>query len=217
MENFNSYIRRWWALLTLLLLAAVPASAQERAVDGVVCDAAGVPLTGVTVIVKENSAVGTITSSEGRFRLNVADNATLVFSYVGYATVERKVLAGESFMRITLQDDSKLVDEIVVVGYGTKRKGGVSAAVSSINSDDIVRSTSSTTAGAIVGKIAGITARQKSGEPGASANLQIRNMGAPLYVIDGIMTDAGSFNNLDINDIENISVLKEKWPKNKKH
>ena len=209
MENFNSYIRRWWALLTLLLLAAVPASAQERVVDGVVCDAAGVPLTGVTVIVKENSAVGTITSSEGRFRLNVADNATLVFSYVGYTTVERKVLAGESFMRITLQDDSKLVDEIVVVGYGTKRKGGVSAAVSSINSDDIVRSTSSTTAGAIVGKIAGITARQKSGEPGASANLQIRNMGAPLYVIDGIMTDAGSFNNLDINDIENISVLKD--------
>ena len=118
-------------------------------------------------------------------------------------------MTNDRFLQITMREDAELLEEVVVVGYGTKRKGGVSAAVSSVDSKDITRSTSTTASGAIVGKVAGITARQKTGEPGGSPNIQIRNLGAPLYVIDGIMTDSGSFNNLDINDIENISVLKD--------
>lgn len=213
MDYFNSCTRqvyaRWCMFLTFLLLSIVPLLAQQRTVSGLVCDVNGEPLIGVNVVAKGVNGIGTITDFEGKFHLKVDDNVTLVFSYIGYSSLERKVAKNETNLRITLKDDSELLDEVVVVGYGTKRKGGVSAAVSSVNSADIARSTATTTSGAIVGKVAGITARQKSGEPGASANIQIRNMGAPLYVIDGIMTDSGSFNNLDINDIENISVLKD--------
>lgn len=213
MDYFNSHTRqansRWCMFLTFLLLSIVPLLAQQREITGLVCDPNGEPLIGVNVIAKGGSGVGTITDFEGKFRLKVENEATLVFSYIGYTSLEKKLTKNESFLRITMKEDAELLDEVVVVGYGTKRKGGVSAAVSSVNSDDIARSTSTTTAGAIVGKVAGITSRQKSGEPGASANIQIRNMGDPLYVIDGIMTDSGSFNNLDINDIENISILKD--------
>lgn len=213
MDYLNSHTRqatsRWCMFLTFLLLSIIPLLAQQREITGLICDPNGEPLIGVNVIAKGGNGVGTITDFEGKFRLKIDNDATLTFSYIGYTSLEKKITKNDSFLRITLKEDSEILDEVVVVGYGTKRKGGVSAAVSSVDSKDITRSTSTTASGAIVGKVAGITARQKSGEPGGSPNIQIRNMGAPLYVIDGIMTDSGSFNNLDINDIENISVLKD--------
>lgn len=196
-------------LAILLLVAAVPTWAQQREVSGLVNDTNGEPLIGVNVTVKGNSATGTITDIDGKFQLKVDDGVTLVFSYIGYTTQEKKVDASTGYLEVTLKEDSEQLEEVVVVGYGTRRKGGISAAVSAIDSEDIARTSSTTTSGAIVGKVAGITARQKTGEPGGSPNIQIRNLGAPLYVIDGIMTDAGAFNNLDVNDIENISVLKD--------
>lgn len=213
MDYLNSHTRqatfRWCMFLTFLLLSIVPLLAQQREITGLVCDPNGEPLIGVNVIAKGGNGVGTISDMDGKFRLKVENDATLVFSYIGYTSLEKKITKNDSFLRITLKEDSELLEEVVVVGYGTKRKGGVSAAVSSINSEEIVRSTSTNTSGAIVGKLAGITARQKSGVPGTGTNIQIRNLGTPLYVIDGIMTDEGSFNNLDVNDIGNISILKD--------
>lgn len=206
---FMSLQRIRWCLLLISLLFLIPLGAQERDISGVVCDANGEPLIGVNVMVKGEGGVGTITDLDGKFTLSVNSDATLIFSYVGYASLEKKLSGADRDLRIVLRDDAEVLEEVVVVGYGTKRKGSVSAAVSTINSRDIVRTASTTTSGAIVGKIAGITARQKSGAPGSSPNIQIRNMGEPLYVIDGIMTDSGSFNNLDVNDIDNISVLKD--------
>lgn len=213
MDYLNLHTRqgyfRWCMLLTFLLLSIIPLLAQQREINGLVCDSNGEPLIGVNVMAKGDNGVGTITDFEGKFHLKVNADATLVFSYIGYTTLEKKLMTNDRFLQITMREDAELLEEVVVVGYGTKRKGGVSAAVSSVDSKDITRSTSTTASGAIVGKVAGITARQKTGEPGGSPNIQIRNLGAPLYVIDGIMTDSGSFNNLDINDIENISVLKD--------
>lgn len=213
MNHLNLHTRqnctRRCMFLIFLLLSMVPLLAQQREVDGLVCDSNGDPLIGVNVMAKGDNGVGTITDFEGKFHLKVKTDATLVFSYIGYISLEKKLTAADSFLKVTMKEDAELLEEVVVVGYGTKRKGGVSAAVSSVDSKDITRSTSTTASGAIVGKVAGITARQKTGEPGGSPNIQIRNLGAPLYVIDGIMTDAGSFNNLDINDIDNISVLKD--------
>ena len=177
-------------------------------VKGVVVDTNNVPLIGVSVIEKGTNN-GTMTNMEGAFTIMVQQaESVLSFSYLGYVGQEIKI-GNRSKVNVTLLESMSELDEVVVVGYGTKRKGGVTAAVSTIGSQDIIRSTSTTTSGAIVGKVAGITARQKSGLPGAGTNLQIRNMGEPLYVIDGIISDANAFNSIDINDIDNISVLKD--------
>lgn len=191
------------------LFAQNPASAgPEKTITGTVLDADNMPLVGVNVIEK-GTHNGTVTDIDGSFAIRTQQSRpVLSFSYLGYAGQEIEV-GPKTRINIVLQENISELDEVVVVGYGTKRKGGVTAAVSTIGSQEITRSTSTTTSGAIVGKIAGITARQKSGLPGAGTNLQIRNMGEPLYVIDGIISDASSFNSLDINDIDNISVLKD--------
>lgn len=176
-------------------------------VKGKVKDASGQPLVGVTVRAGDTNNI-TATDLDGNYSLNVEDADVVEFSMLGYMTQKVKV-AGRAVIDVTMEDDFELLEETVVVGYGTKRKGSVAAAVSTINSEDIARTTSSTLSSALVGKVAGITSRQKSGVPGSSATLQIRNLGTPLYVIDGIIKDESQFNSLEPNDIENISVLKD--------
>jgi len=177
-------------------------------VNGIVTDENGSPLIGVSIIEK-GTQNGTVSDINGHFTLKCEKaNPILVFSYVGYDKQEI-LIKEQSLLKIVMVESSKNLDEIVVIGYGSKRKGGLSAAVSTINNDQLIRTTSTTTAGALVGKVGGITWRQKSGTPGSFANLQIRNMGTPLYVIDGIIKDENFFNNLNVNDIENISILKD--------
>ncbi len=201
--------RHLFIVAVFLLISAPTSWGQEVSVKGTVSDSNGLPLIGVGVLVKESPATGTTTDMDGTYRLEAAPGSTLVFSSIGYETVEVIVDGRRAVYDVTLSENTEFLDKVIVVGYGTKRKGGISASVSSVDSEDIARSKATTASGALVGKVAGVTSRQKSGEPGSTANLQIRNMGEPLYVIDGIMTDAGSFNHLDINDIENISVLKD--------
>lgn len=206
------YLKEWLSMkLFYFLVAFLCASsvfAQQRMITGNVIDSNGESIIGATVKVKGSSA-GTITDMTGRFSIELPANSdVIVVSYIGYLTQEVKVGNRNSFI-ITLREDVKTLDEVVVVGYGTQKKGNVLASISTIDSDDLSRKTSSTTAAALVGKIAGVTSRQTSGTPGASAKLQIRNLGTPLYVIDGIVKDEGSFNQLDVNDIDNISILKD--------
>ena len=191
-----------------MLAESLESSQTGKIITGTVLDANAIPLIGVNVMEKGTS-IGTITDMDGAFTITTKQpNPVLSFSYVGYIGQDIN-MADRTYINVVLQENISILDEVVVVGYGTKRKGGITAAVSTINSQDIIRSTSTTTSGAIVGKVAGVTARQKSGVPGAGTNLQIRNMGEPLYVIDGIMTDANAFNSLGINDIDNISILKD--------
>lgn len=180
----------------------------KRTVQGTVTDPLGEALIGVSIKEKgvEN---GTITDLDGMFTLEVNPaNPVLVFSYVGFASQEVAV-GNRSNLQIILKEDSQELNEVVVVGYGSQRKGNLTSSISTVKHEDIIRSASTTTAGAIVGKVAGVTARQKSGTPGSSTSLQIRNLGTPLYVIDGVMSDEGAFNNLDIHDIDNISIMKD--------
>lgn len=183
------------------------ASMQAREIAGQVTNVSGDPLIGVSVRI-EGKQAGCITDMDGRFSLTVADGDVLELSYVGYLK-KRVKTDGRQFLEIRLEEDQELLEEIVVVGYGTKRRGSIAAAVSTIQSKDLARTTTSTLSGALVGKVAGVTSRQKSGTPGSGTSIQIRNFGTPLYVIDGIIKDEGQFNNLDVNDIENISVLKD--------
>lgn len=195
-------------VLLFLLACSFQLMAQMKVVTGTVTDAIGDPLIGVNVVIKDNPTVGTITDMDGKFTLDVGNGKALVFSYIGYAEQEIAI-AGKTTINVQLKEDSEALDEVVVVGYGTQKKGSLTGAISSVRSEELTRTTTPTTAGALVGKTPGITARQADGRPGASAAIQIRNMGTPLYVIDGVQCEAGQFNNIDVNDIESITILKD--------
>ncbi len=198
------------ALLSVIaIVGTLPMFAQATVITGtVISDADGMPLAGVS-IAERGTTNGVVTDIDGNYVIASQKKATtLVFSYVGFEAQEHSV-GGSARLDVRLKELSTLLDEVVAVGYATQKKATVASAVSSIGSDDLARSASTTVAGALVGKVSGLTFRQKSGVPGSSTTIQIRNMGEPLFVIDGIMKDADAFNSLDVNDVENISILKD--------
>lgn len=181
----------------------------QRTISGQVTDTDGNPLGGVTVTEK-GTANSTGTNAEGRYTLNLssASSTVLVFNYLGYTTLE-STISGTT-LNVVLESDQTALEEVVITGFGmAQKKETLTGAISTIGADDISRSLSPTASGALVGKIPGLNFRQTDGRPGASTNIQIRNMGNPLFVIDGVQKDAGQFNNLDFNDIETITVLKD--------
>lgn len=181
---------------------------EQQEIKGTVRDEQGKPLQGVTVLPKSEPSAGTVTNAQGEFTLSVSSpDEIIVFRSIGYASQEVPVQEGE--LQITLIASGDNLEEVVVVGYGTQKKESVTGAISSVGAEDLARSTAVTTSGALVGKIAGVNSRMPDGRPGGATSINIRNMGTPLYVIDGVQKDEGQFNNLDFNDIENISVLKD--------
>ncbi len=195
-------------VLLFLLVSSLQLMAQINVVTGTVTDPLGEPLIGVNVVLKDNPTVGTITDMDGKFSLEAGNSKVFVFSYIGYAPQEVSIV-GKNNIQVQLKEDSETLEEVVVVGYGTQKKGSLTGAISSVKSEELTRTTTPTTAGALVGKTPGISARQADGRPGASAAIQIRNMGTPLYVIDGIQCEEGQFNNIDVNDVESITILKD--------
>ncbi|AWW30246.1 SusC/RagA family TonB-linked outer membrane protein [Echinicola strongylocentroti] len=182
--------------------------AMELTVSGTVVDEEGMPIPGVSVLVKGTS-IGVATDLDGKYTVDVpSSESILVFSYLGYEAQEVTV-GNQSTIDITLGENLSDLGEVVVVGYGVQKKGTITGAVGEVDSKDLIKTPSVTTSEALVGKIQGVTARQTDARPGSSASIQIRNMGTPLYVIDGIPSDAAQFNNLGQNDIESISVLKD--------
>lgn len=209
-------------LSCFMLLMSVVAFAQNQ-VTGHVADATGEPIIGANVTVK-GTTVGTITDIGGNFTLEVGStDGTLVVSFIGYKSAEAAI-KGKSPINVILQEDTETLDEVVVVGYGTQNRKSLTGAISDVKSESLTRSVSTTTAGALSGKIAGISTRAKDARPGKGISLEIRNMGAPLYVIDGIPYGGNTgndwlvnsevsgndvFNSLNIEDIESITVLKD--------
>lgn len=209
-------------LSCFMLLISVVAFAQNQ-VTGHVADATGEPIIGANVTVK-GTTVGTITDIDGNFTLEVGStDGTLVVSFIGYKSAEAAI-KGKSPINVILQEDTETLDEVVVVGYGTQNRKSLTGAISDVKSESLTRSVSTTTAGALSGKIAGISTRAKDARPGKGISLEIRNMGAPLYVIDGIPYGGNTgndwlvnsevsgndvFNSLNIEDIESITVLKD--------
>ena len=192
--------------------AAVAPSAQPKKVTGKVVDANGEPVIGATVK-EQGTANGTITDFDGNFALAVADNAMLEVSYIGYKSQELKAVAGK-ILSVTLREDTEVVDEVVVGGYGTQKKVNLTGAVSSISSKDITESHASSTSTLLAGRLSGVITTNANGIPGQGSSVSIRgksswNDAPVLYVVDGIQVDKSAFDAINVDEIENISVLKD--------
>ncbi len=197
-------------LLLLFLLGCFFTAQSQTLLTGRVVDSAGnKPLQGVTVAT-DMSKRSAVTNALGVYQIRVTDkDKKLVFSYVGMKPVTR-MLGSSAVYDVTMVTDISGLSDVVVVGYGTQKRSATTGSIATITTKDIDRvhggATVSTT---LAGKLPGVTFRMPDGRPGSSANIQIRNMGTPLYVIDGIQQDEGQFNNLAPNDIESISILKD--------
>ena len=189
-------------------------SAQRtRTVQGVVVDDKGEPVIGASVQIKGEGS-GTITDMDGRYSLmNVPESATLTISYIGYKTVSLSA-KDKNTAKITLTEDSKMIDEVVVVGYGVQRKRDVSTSISSVKAEQIAEVSASDFRQALAGKMPGVQVTQPSGDPEGSVSIRVRgistvNAGSdPLYIIDGVPVERG-FANLNNNDVESVEVLKD--------
>jgi TonB-linked SusC/RagA family outer membrane protein len=185
---------------------------QANAINGVVTDGiTGEPLIGVNIIIRGTSK-GVITDSNGKFSLDVTSGETIVISYVGYLS-EEVVIGDQKTVNVSLMQDVKKLDEVVVVGYGTMKKKDLTGAVASIKSSDIVGTKSSNAIEALQGKVAGLDMTQSSGQAGAGFNVLLRGARSlsgsndPIYIVDGV--EYGSNININPNDIASMDVLKD--------
>ena len=191
--------------------AAVIAAQQTRIVSGQVVDSNGESIIGAN-IVEKGTANGTITDFNGKFSLKVAPNATLVISYIGYKTIEMKASEVKAGQTITLQENAEMMDEVVVIGYGTQRKGDVTSAVASVKAEDFTVGKITDAAELVKGKIAGLSVTNSSGDPTATSSIMLRGINTvsgntnPLILVDGI---EGDLTTVAPENIASIDVLKD--------
>ncbi|MBP5500505.1 MAG: TonB-dependent receptor [Bacteroidales bacterium] len=197
-------------LLAILLFSPLGLLAQTMVVNGVVVDEMGEPVIGANAYVK-GTTIGAITDIDGNFSLSgVPTGATIGFSFVGYISQEQPA---RSQMNVVLVEDKKLLEDVVVVGYGVQKKSVVTAAIAKVSSDDLLGKAPVRVDNALKGLAAGVNVTANSGQPGESSRVRVRGTGSynasdPLYIVDGIPLEGG----LDIvnpNDIESIEVLKD--------
>ncbi|WP_158267172.1 TonB-dependent receptor [Chitinophaga niastensis] len=186
---------------------------QERTITGIVKDADGKPLPGVTVAIS-NTSIGTTTNEKGFYSLKQPDgNHTLVFTSIGFTRLEVNI-NGRSAVNVTLQNNISSLENVVVVGYGTKKQATVTGAISTVKGTELRQSPSANLSNSLVGRITGIIANNRSGEPGNDySEIFIRGKGtlndnSPLIVIDGV-ANRGAFERLNADDIESVTVLKD--------
>lgn len=199
-----------WLFFTLFALTAF----AQKTVKGTVNDAAGEPLIGVNIVVKGTST-GTVTDVDGAYSLQVPDDdAVLVFSYIGYLSTE-VIVGNQTTIHQTLLEDTRVFDEIVVVGYGVQKKVTVTGSVASVQGEELKASPTTNLTNAMVGRLPGVIGFQRADEPGGGGTtIRIRGRNSlgsndPLVVIDGVPGRAGGLDRLNPNEIESISVLKD--------
>ena len=197
-----------WLFLLFALISA-GANAQVK-VEGSVFDEMDNPLIGVSVFT-ENRKAGTVTDVDGHFSISVPNTREiLTFSYVGYTT-QKVTLKGRKLLKVVLKEDSELLDEVVVVGYGTQKKGSVTGAISQVGNKELKMAPSGSLSNMLAGRLPGLITKQSSGQPGQDgSSLYIRGNGAgdgdPLIVVDGVVTDLFSLI-LNKNEVESITYL----------
>lgn len=211
MQKYKMPISRLRMMVCLIgMLLPMCMFAQQITVQGVVKDQTGETVIGASVMEK-GTTNGTITGIDGDFSLNMSSNGTLVVSFVGYKTQEVQV-KGQKQLQVVLSEDAEMLDEVVVIGYGTMKKSDLTGAVSSIANKDIKDSPVSNLGQAIQGKISGVQIVD-AGKPGDNVSIKIRGLGSinncdPLVVIDGVPTDLG-LSSLNMADVERLDVLKD--------
>jgi len=203
-------------MLLLLFLAGTSAAAQaQQTVTGIVTDTSGEPVIGATVAQKGTNSNGTITDLDGRFSLKVPANGTLVISYIGYKTQE-VALKNQTSVKVTMQEDSEMLDEVVVVGYGTQKKATLSGSVAQVSGKEALKDKAvSNVALALQGEIPGLVVTRSSSRPGNDgASLKIRgdisvNDIGPMILIDGVEAYGWELGQMNPQDVESVSVLKD--------
>ena len=205
--------------------AAMNVVQQQKSVKGTVVDTTGEPVIGAN-IKAQGTDTGTITDLDGNFSLVIPASAKLEVSFIGYVTQVVSVPAN-GIVNVTLAEDSKLLDEVVVVGYGTQKKAHLTGSISTVNPNDLKEMPYSNMGAMLAGTVAGLNVSGGDGRPGVGATMTIRDpfstgvsgsTTAPIYVIDGVIQSdnprngisaSEAFNNLDPNEIESISILKD--------
>ena len=202
-------LNKFLFLLMSSIMISATALAQKRVYTGQVVDDQNEPVIGASVIQKGTSNGG-VTDIDGNFSVSVDEGATLVVSYIGYASQEVKAADG---MRITLKTDQEMLDEVVVIGYGVQKKSVVTASIAKVTADDLEGTAPVRMDNALKGLASGVTVTSSSGQPGAAARVRVRGVGTinnsePLYIVDGMPIEGG-LDYLNPNDIASIEVLKD--------
>ena len=208
--KFKALSKRGYFTL-LALLIAITSFAQEITINGVVIDETDTPLIGATVQVK-NTQKGVVTDFDGKFSIKANSNATLIISYIGYKNQEIKI-KGQKNLNIKLEPDNAMLDEVIVVVYGSMKKSDLTGSVSSVAAKSIEGFKTGSVVEALGGQIAGVQITQSDGTPGSGFDIKIRGVGtvngdsSPLYIVDGF--EVSSIDYLPNSDIESVEVLKD--------
>ena len=209
-------MKLWQFLSVILILSISPLeiSGQNNSgiVSGSVFNSGQEPLVGVSVFVKGTN-IGTMTDADGRFSVKAEDGQSLEFRYIGYDT--KVVTVNGKTMSVTMSENQVILDDVVVIGYGTQKKSDLTGSLSSVKGEDIVKTGDTNITQSLQGKAPGVYVTSNSGTPGAGATIRIRGYGSistdltPLYVVDGQPMEESSVNTINPIDIENIEVLKD--------
>lgn len=198
--------------LLILLLGAPGLAAQNRAISGTVRDAEGQPVIGAAVVVAGQQSMGVMTDTDGKYALSVPAGATIEVSCIGYVSQTAKV-GSKSTYDFILAEDSQLLEETVVIGYGVQKKSDLTGSVASVKSTDLMNRSTTDAAAALQGKAAGVQILNNSGAPGSGAQIRVRgyssNSGSigPLLIVDGLKVDNIQY--LDPSMIANMEILKD--------
>ena len=186
----------------------------QNGLTGQVIDNNNMPLPGVSVVIKGTTA-GTITDFDGNYNLNteLSDSTVLVFSYVGFKTQEI-VVDGQSVINVLMEEDTSLLDEVVVVGYGTQKKSVITGAISGVKQTELEDLPITRVEQTLQGRVSGVTIAATSGQPGSNSTVRVRGIttlgfNEPLWVVDGVVVDSGGIGFLNQSDIESVEVLKD--------
>ncbi len=199
------------ALIAVFVFLAY-ATAQNRQISGTVSDANGHPVAGATVIV-DGTSLGTTTNTAGEYTLSAPVNGTLVVTFVGFEP-QQLPIAGKTRINVTMKEDAQAIDDVIVVAFGTAKKEAFTGSAAVIKSDEIAKVQTSNVATALVGRVAGVQTSSTSGDLGKTPSIRVRGFGSinagkePLWIVDG-MPYEGDLNNLNTNDIESMTVLKD--------
>lgn len=194
--------------ISALVMSSAAAQAQGIMVKGKVVDQHNEPVIGATVGVDKGKAK-TVTDIDGNFTLQVPANAQIVVNYIGMKPATQNV-GGRREINFVLQDDVNQLQDVVVVGYGTQKRGSITGSVAAVKGDEMVRTKNENPQNMLTGRVAGVRVWQKSSEPGSyNNNFDVRGMGTPLVIIDGVPREMSDFQRMNADDIQDISVLKD--------